>query len=179
MTVLSSLKGVGVPIGNALRAGNCMAIMQREMGSHGPRKMYITASRWQWHKFKDMFHFYVMLGVIPLGAVVLATNIFVGPAQLAPIPEDYTPKHWEYYSHPITRFLARYVYTSYQQDYEKYLHFMFEENEKKQMRLLEKKVEAVMAERGDSQSYHYQPILTKYHKWVREEFEKNRESRGF
>ncbi|XP_068207264.1 NADH dehydrogenase [ubiquinone] 1 beta subcomplex subunit 5, mitochondrial [Palaemon carinicauda] len=179
MTVLSSLKSVIIPVRNRLSVTKCVTIIQREMGGHGPRKMFITPSRWQWHKFKDMFHFYVMLGVIPLGALVLAVNILIGPAQLTPIPEDYTPKHWEYYPHPITRFLARYVITSHQQDYEKYLHFMFEENEKKQMRLLEKKVEAVMAERGDSQSYYYRPVLTKYHKWVREEYEKTVESRGY
>ncbi|KAK7074407.1 NADH dehydrogenase [ubiquinone] 1 beta subcomplex subunit 5, mitochondrial, partial [Halocaridina rubra] len=71
---------------------------QREMGGHGPRKMNITPSRWQWHKFKDMFHFYVMLGAIPLGALTLAVNIFIGPAKLAPHPEDSVPKYWEYYS---------------------------------------------------------------------------------
>lgn len=68
------------------------------MGHGGPRKMVITPSRWQWHKYKDMLHFYTMLGLIPLGSLVFLINVFVGPAKLAPIPEDYTPKNWEYYS---------------------------------------------------------------------------------
>ncbi|XP_071536727.1 NADH dehydrogenase [ubiquinone] 1 beta subcomplex subunit 5, mitochondrial [Panulirus ornatus] len=156
---------------------HCMAIIQREMGG-GPRKMIITPSRWQWHKFKDLLHFYIMLGVIPLGIMTFAINIFIGPAQLAPIPEDYVPKPWEYYAHPISRFLAKYLYTSHQQDYEKYLHFMYEENEIKQMKLIEKKVHKVMAERGDSQAYYYRPILTKYQRMVRENYEQLQNSRG-
>lgn len=58
---------------------------------------YVTPSRFQWNKFKDMLHFYVMLGVIPITAIVFYTNVFIGPAQLTEIPEGYTPKHWEYH----------------------------------------------------------------------------------
>jgi len=168
----SSFKFVARPV-------KCFTIVTREMGGGGPAKMVITPSRWQWHKYKDMLHFYVMLGVIPLGALVFAINIFIGPAKLAPIPEDYIPKHWEYYSHPISRFFARYLNTSHQQDYEKYLHFMFEENEQKQMRLLEKKIKELMAERGDSQASYYRPILTKYHRNVRDVYEKLEDTRGY
>jgi len=65
-------------------------------GDHGHHHMTIKPSRFQWDKFKDLMHFYVMLGVIPVTALVLYANIFVGPAQLAEIPEGYVPKHWEY-----------------------------------------------------------------------------------
>lgn len=58
--------------------------------------MTIKPSRFQWDKFKDLMHFYVMLGLVPVTGLVLYSNIFVGPAQLAEIPEGYTPKHWEY-----------------------------------------------------------------------------------
>merc|ERR1711862_745767 len=99
-----------------------------------------------------MFHFYIALGVIPCGALALYSNIVIGPATLKEIPEDYIPKPWEYYSHPISRFLAKYLVTSHQQDYEKYLHYIYEEKEKQEMRLLETKVKKVMAEKGDSQA---------------------------
>jgi len=178
MSVLSCLRSGNLALKNASNAGKCLTIIQREMGSGGPKKMFITPSRWQWHKFKDMFHFYTMLGLIPLGILTFAVNVLVGPAKLAPIPEGYTPKHWEYHAHPISRFFARYWYVSYQQDYEKYLHFMYEENEKKQMRLLEKKVKKLMGERGDSQAYYYRPILTKYHHLVRDEYQKMKDTRG-
>lgn len=71
--------------------------------------------RWQWHKFKDMFHYYLMVGLIPVTGIILYTNIFIGPAELTPIPADYNPKHWEYHRHPITRFIARYIHNNPQQ----------------------------------------------------------------
>lgn len=59
--------------------------------------MIITPSRWQMYKYKDLFHFYLMLGVIPLSLLVFFINIYIGPAQLAEIPEGYHPEKWEYY----------------------------------------------------------------------------------
>lgn len=61
------------------------------------RVLPLQPSRWQWNKFKDLLHFYIAIGVIPLGLIVLFTNIFVGPATLSEIPEGYEPKYWEYY----------------------------------------------------------------------------------
>lgn len=61
----------------------------------------------------------------------------------------------------------------------KFLHFVYEEEEKRQMRLIEKKVKQLMAEREDTQAHYYRPILTKYHKWVREEYDKIQHERGF
>nr|CAG4641271.1 EOG090X0FIE [Eulimnadia texana] len=135
----------------------------RQMSDH---KMAITPSRWQWHKFKDYLHFYIMLGVIPCTLISLYVNVFVGPAQLAEIPEDYVPKHWEYYSHPITRFIARNLTRSYQQEYEMLLHGVYEEDYKSRLRALEKKVKAKMGERGDYQAYYYQPITGHYTRYV-------------
>ena len=66
-------------------------------GGHGPRHMPLVPSRWQWHKFKDMAHYYFMVGIIPAGLLVFYANVFVGPAKLSEIPEGYEPKHWEYH----------------------------------------------------------------------------------
>ncbi len=132
------------------------------MGSHGPRVLPMLPSSMQWHKFKDTFHFFFMLGAIPLGTMVLLVNIFVGPATLTPIPEGYEPKHWEYHRHPISRFISRYIYPSPQQDYEKSCHFRYEEGEKMKIRQLEKMVKAKMAERKDYQAYYYRPMSAKY-----------------
>lgn len=63
----------------------------------GGNNLKIEASRWQYHKFKDMFHFYAMVAAIPFTAIIICCNIFIGPAKLAPIPEGYEPKHWEYH----------------------------------------------------------------------------------
>lgn len=62
-----------------------------------------------------MLHLYVMVGLIPVTAIIFCANVFIGPAQLTPIPEGCNPKHWEYHRHPITRFIARYIHNSPQQ----------------------------------------------------------------
>ncbi|XP_058834170.1 NADH dehydrogenase [ubiquinone] 1 beta subcomplex subunit 5, mitochondrial [Topomyia yanbarensis] len=149
-------------------AGKNALMLSRPMSGHGPRIFTITPSRFQWHKFKDLFHFYIMIGLIPVLGIVFYANVFIGPAQLTDIPADYEPKHWEYHSHPITRFIARYIMTNPQQEYEKILHHLYEENEKRQMLELEKRVRDKMAERHDYQSYYYRPAMGKYHRVAKE-----------
>ncbi|XP_030751809.1 NADH dehydrogenase [ubiquinone] 1 beta subcomplex subunit 5, mitochondrial [Sitophilus oryzae] len=162
MTLLSKLQ----PLLKSFTAAQINAGALRKMSEH--RTMRIVASNWQWTKFKDYFHFYFMLGTIPCVLGVIGFNVFVGPAKLAEIPEDYVPKHWEYYRNPITRFLARYVCTNPQQEYEKYLSYIFIENEKAQIRKIEKDVIAKMEERNDYQSYYYRPIAANYYRIIRE-----------
>lgn len=109
-------------------------VVRRNMSGDHDRTMQIQPGRFQWNKFKDLLHYYIMLGVVPLGALIFFTNIYIGPATLADIPDDYVPQHWEYYEHPITRFMARYLCTSPQQEYEKYLHFAHQQEEKRRLR---------------------------------------------
>ncbi|KAH8297692.1 hypothetical protein KR054_005677 [Drosophila jambulina] len=180
-----------------LQTPACRNALQQQLrrmgGDHGHHHMTIKPSRFQWDKFKDLMHFYVMLGLIPVTGLVLYANIFVGPAQLAEIPEGYEPKHWEYekvwhavlltgnvainritkylrssLQHPISRFISRYLLNSEQQNYEKSLHYLFEENEKAQIRLLEDKVRRKMSERNDYQAYYYRPSVAKYHRVSKE-----------
>lgn len=68
-----------------------------EVGRRLSHNMEITPSRWQWKKTKDLLHFYTLLGLIPVGAIIFYSNVYIGPATLTPIPEGYTPKHWEYH----------------------------------------------------------------------------------
>lgn len=42
------------------------------------------------------------------------------------------------------------------------LHFLYEENERIQLRKLEKKIKLKMGERKDYQAYYYQPVTAKY-----------------
>ncbi|CAH2209108.1 jg25906 [Pararge aegeria aegeria] len=109
-----------------------------------------------------MFHFYVMMGLIPVGAIIFYSNVYIGPAQLAQIPPNYCPKHWEYHRHPITRFIAHYIHNNPQQDYEKFMHYIDEEQQKIKLRALEKTVIKKMAERHDYQAYYYRPVYNKY-----------------
>lgn len=73
--------------------------------------------------------------------------------------------------HPISRFLARYVYPSPQQEYEKYLHFVTEEKERMMLRKIENEVKDKMAQRNDYQSYYYKPAIGKYHRISKEQVE--------
>uniref|UniRef100_A0A2M4ACR1 NADH dehydrogenase [ubiquinone] 1 beta subcomplex subunit 5, mitochondrial n=1 Tax=Anopheles triannulatus TaxID=58253 RepID=A0A2M4ACR1_9DIPT len=162
-----------------LEASKNALVSTRSMsGGHGPKNFTITPSRFQWHKFKDLFHYYIMIGLIPVGAVVFYTNVFVGPATLTETPADYQPKHWEYYRHPISRFISRYILPSPQQEYEKMLHHLHEENEKAMIRALEKQVREKMAERNDYQSYYYRPAVGKYHRVAKEAAEELEALRG-
>lgn len=73
-----------------------LILARRSMSEH--RTFPLVPSRFQWGKFKDLLHFYTLLGIIPVGAVLFYTNVFIGPATLSEIPEGYVPKHWEYYN---------------------------------------------------------------------------------
>ncbi|KAL5013952.1 hypothetical protein ScPMuIL_008222 [Solemya velum] len=128
----------------------------RQMSAH--RTMTVKPSRLEWDKFKDDFHFFFLLGVIPLGLVILYSNMFIGQAELVDIPEDYEPKHWEYYKGPIQRWFARTIYDSPEKSYEKCLHYVYVENEKKNARLLERKVKALMQKRDDYKGWYYVPM---------------------
>uniref|UniRef100_U5ERB1 NADH dehydrogenase [ubiquinone] 1 beta subcomplex subunit 5, mitochondrial n=1 Tax=Corethrella appendiculata TaxID=1370023 RepID=U5ERB1_9DIPT len=154
------------PVNSSKLSQNVIAV--RNMSGHGPKMFTITPSRFQWHKFKDMFHFYVLLGAIPCLAVVFYANVFIGPAQLTEIPEGYVPKHWEYHRHPISRFIARYIQAPPQQQYEKCLHVMYEENEKAQIRKLEQRIRDKMAERNDYIAWYYRPAIGKYYRVAKE-----------
>lgn len=60
------------------------------------------------------------------------------------------------------------MYAPPQQDYEKMCHHLFEENQKRELRLLENKVKDKMAERNDYQAYYYRPAIGKYHRISKE-----------
>ncbi|CAG9859219.1 unnamed protein product [Phyllotreta striolata] len=139
---------------------------KRFMSEH--RTFVIKSSDWQWTKFKDYINFYVLLGVIPCSLAIFYANVFIGPSTLAEIPPDYTPKHWEYYRSPVTRFIAKYIMTNPQQDYEKFLAYMYQESEIKRIRLLESEIKKRMSEKLDYQAYYYRPVLAKYHRVSRE-----------
>jgi len=136
------------------------------------REFKITPSRYAWQKYKDMFHFYFMLGFIPLITIVFLVNVFIGPPKLA-IPEPgYVPKPWEYQRHPITQFMARYIFPSLQETYERNLFYIKEEEEKRRMRLLAWKAESLMRERGDF--YNYYGTKTLHPKYLKQAAEENK-----
>uniref|UniRef100_A0A224Z514 NADH dehydrogenase [ubiquinone] 1 beta subcomplex subunit 5, mitochondrial n=1 Tax=Rhipicephalus zambeziensis TaxID=60191 RepID=A0A224Z514_9ACAR len=126
--------------------------------------MVITPSRFAWNLFKDHLHFYVLLGAIPLTIIITYINIVIGPPRLAEIPEGYEPEYWEYYDHPIKRFLAKHFMDNPQMRYEKKMNVLQNEHERVQLREIQWKVEKLIQERGDFQAWYYIPYDSKYTK---------------
>jgi NADH dehydrogenase (ubiquinone) 1 beta subcomplex subunit 5 len=155
----------------------------REMSGGGhKRTMDIIPSNFEWRKFKDHLHFYVLLGLVPVAALVGSVNLFIGPAELADIPEGYEPKHWEYHKHPISRFIARYLLDSPEKSYERHLHFLSVEHEKIQMRKLEQKIKLLVGDEGkryDSKRWYYIPVNDRATQLAREVDETERERDGY
>lgn len=53
------------------------------------------------------------------------------------------------FQHPIKRFFQRYFFPSPQQEYEKYLHYMYHEDQLRRVRLLEQRINQAMGTRRD------------------------------
>ncbi|XP_072264249.1 NADH dehydrogenase [ubiquinone] 1 beta subcomplex subunit 5, mitochondrial [Pyxicephalus adspersus] len=128
--------------------------------SGGKRVFVIGPSVHHENKFKSYFKFYVLLGAVPAGIVILLINIFIGPAELAEIPEGYVPEFWEYYQHPISRWIARNVFIPVDESYEKAMAVIHQEEEKRHLRLYEDIARSSMRLRGDGPWYHF-PTLDK------------------
>ncbi|KAM0729526.1 NADH dehydrogenase [ubiquinone] 1 beta subcomplex subunit 5, mitochondrial [Formica fusca] len=137
------------------------------------RTFAIQPSRFQWHKTKDWINFYLLLGAVPVGIAITLINVFIGPATLQEIPEDYVPKEWEYLQHPIKRFFQRYLFPSQQQEYEKFLHYLYHQDQLRRVRLLEQQVNAAMGQNRDYRGPYFKEFYaSKYLYSYRESLDK-------
>ncbi|KAL7991003.1 hypothetical protein Chor_014433 [Crotalus horridus] len=94
-------------------------------------------------------NWYALLTGIPVLLIVAFVNIFIGEAELAEIPEGYIPEHWEYFKHPISRWIARYIHDPPEKEYEKGMAKLHIEYEKRKLRKLEADANKLMFRRGD------------------------------
>lgn len=120
--------------------------------------MQVLPSRFEWERWKNDIHFYLFLGFVPMGLLITFCNLFIGPAELADIPEDYEPMPWEYYKGPIERWFSRYVYEYPERTYERTLHLLWEEQMRRKNRILEEKVRKLMHDRQDYKGWYYSPV---------------------
>ncbi|CAI9597595.1 unnamed protein product [Staurois parvus] len=141
-----------------LGRGAPSAAVPVRFSSSDKRVFVIRPSRYHDRKFTSYLKFYILLGAIPAGIFITFINIFYGPAELAEIPEGYVPEHWEYYQHPITRWLSRNIFHSFEESYERGLAILSTENEKRQLRLYEDIARASMRKKGDGPWYFYETL---------------------
>ncbi|XP_038061591.1 NADH dehydrogenase [ubiquinone] 1 beta subcomplex subunit 5, mitochondrial-like isoform X2 [Patiria miniata] len=143
--------------------------IQRGMAGGGKaRKFFVTPTRYSDRRFLKAMRYYILLTGIPCVVGITFVNVFIGPAQLAEIPEGYVPKEYEYHQHPITRFISRHFVNTPQQEYEKMAHYLAIEQEKIEARQAEKTVKRLMRKRGDGHWYYY-PVESPVDRYDEEE----------
>ncbi|GAB1607914.1 NADH dehydrogenase [ubiquinone] 1 beta subcomplex subunit 5, mitochondrial-like [Argonauta hians] len=156
--------GLGKPgssVQALLKAPGVTKAVVRQMGAH-KNVIPMQPSKFEWYRFRNDFHFFALLGAVPLGLLTLYVNLFIGNAELADIPEGYEPEDWEYCRSPITQFICRTMYDSMQMNYEKRLHMLHENHQKRLQKMLERKVHDMMAASQDYMGWYYVPVSKSY-----------------
>lgn len=130
------------------RQKNLSLVLKRWSGHNA---MEITPSDLEWKFTKNVLHFWFIIAVVPLSVFLAIINTRANP-ELSEIPEGYEPRHWEYYKHPITRFMARYVFNPLELDHEVKMARKEKESESAILRKIHAEVKKTMSFYNDHRS---------------------------
>uniref|UniRef100_H2ZF93 NADH dehydrogenase [ubiquinone] 1 beta subcomplex subunit 5, mitochondrial n=1 Tax=Ciona savignyi TaxID=51511 RepID=H2ZF93_CIOSA len=153
--------------------------MMVRWGSGAPRMMrYRMLVGAQHKRFKKLVFYYFLVGAVPAALIIGYTTIFEGDAVLCDHdPDLYEPDYWEYYKHPLTRLLAKYMMEDPKLSYYKEI-YTIEKNQRveRQKRLINQ-VEALQALEGmGAFPLHDDPALPRY---LVDDLEEFGEAHGF
>ena len=130
--------------------------------------MNIRPSSTDWTIIKNWTHFYLILGFIPAAVITTIISIRANP-ELSEVPDGYEPRHWEYFKHPISRWLAKYFYYPYEQDHESFMGLKEHLSEEDIILKIIAKAEKVMSFYNDHRSSYFSVQHADYYRIGREE----------
>lgn len=123
----------------------------------GHNAMEITPSSFDFQYGKNALHFWTVIAGVPLVVLTMIINTRANP-ELSEIPEGYQPRHWEYYKHPVARFLARYFFTPVELDHEVELAYYERMSETEIIKSVHRQVRKTMQFYNDHRSGHFLPF---------------------
>lgn len=136
----------------------------------GHNVMDVEPSNWSWRKFKDALHLHGMLVGVPMAVIVTIINIRANP-ELTEIPEGYEPRHWEYFKHPISRWMAKYMFLPMEIEQELTLASYEYQAETQIMKEIQTNCEKVMSFYNDHRSRYFWPFSADYFRIGRDAYE--------
>lgn len=156
-------------VGTRGRLLNVSKIVQKTAKRQsGHNVMEIKPSNYEWKYLKNAAHFWFLLGAVPMSVIATIINIRANP-ELTEIPEGYEPRHWEYYKHPVSRFLAKYFYVPMELEHEMFMSFADLTSENQIMQDIKNNVERVMRFHNDHRSRYFRPFFGEYYRIGRDE----------
>ncbi|XP_063717345.1 NADH dehydrogenase [ubiquinone] 1 beta subcomplex subunit 5, mitochondrial-like [Symsagittifera roscoffensis] len=134
----------------------------RSMGDSAQSRFVMRLSRHNRTRFMRQLTFYLSLTGIPATCWIYYSLTRQGIAELVDTPEGYEPQFYEYYGHPITRFMAKHFAYHPQRHYEKELGKCYKIRETVLQRMCQERAKLINRRTGESLDINEELILDKY-----------------